>query len=244
MTKLKITLIIATVAISLAITLILHRNAQVKLRENDAAAHRQDDQLTELIAEQQKLSNHVAEAKSSTNSQLNDLAKLRNQTQMLQKQTNELGTQLKSNRQARASQPASKPESHPPEYYDQLFRTAAAKPRDARNLSTVFAMYASDHQGQFPSSFEQVATYLRKANMPLSGTNQFDIVYRGSLGELKGIPRGAVAVIRDRQTWIAPSGKWARVYGLANGSSLIVESDDNFKAWEAEHIISSASTGQ
>ncbi|MEK7675936.1 MAG: hypothetical protein AAB676_08915 [Verrucomicrobiota bacterium] len=244
MTKLKITLIIATVALSVTVTLVIHRNAQVKLLENDAALRQQDKQLTELIAEQERLSNRVAEAKNSTNSQLNELAKLRDRAQMLQKQTNELGFQLKSNRLARASQPASKTEPHPPEYYNQLHRTAAAKPGDARNLSAVFAMYASDHQGRFPSSFDQVAEYLRKEKMPLSGTNQFDIVYRGSLDDLKGIPRGAVAVIRDRQSWVAPSGKWARVYGLANGSSLIVESDDNFRAWEAEHIISSAPARQ
>src|SRR5438034_8949575 len=241
MTKLKITLIIATVAVSLAITFIINRNAKVKLRENDAALRQQDKQLTELIAEQEQLSNRVAEANNSTNSQLNELALLRDRAQLLQKQTNELRSQLKSNRQARASQPASKPESHPPEYYKQLGRMAGAKPVDARNLSTAFGMYALDHQGQFPSSLEQVATYL--GDMPLSGTNQFEIVYRGSLDELKGIPRGAVALFRDRQTWIAPSGKRARVYGMANGMSEIIESDDDFKAWEAEHIIA-APAGQ
>jgi hypothetical protein len=241
MTKLKITLIIATVAVSLAIALIINRNAKVKLRENDAALRQQDKQLTELIAEQEQLSNRVAEANNSTNSQLNELAMLRDRAQLLQKQTNELRSRLKSNRQARASQPASKPESHPPEYYKQLGRMAGAKPVDARNLSTAFGMYALDHQGQFPSSLEQVATYL--GDMPLSGTNQFEIVYRGSLDELKGIPRGAVALFRDRQTWIAPSGKRARVYGMANGMSEIIESDDDFKAWEAEHIIA-APAGQ
>jgi hypothetical protein len=243
MTKLKITLIIAIVAVSLAITLIINGNSKLKLRENDAALRQQDKQLTELIAEQANLSNRVAEANNSTNSQLNELAMLRDRAQLLQKQTNELRSQLKSNRQARASQPASKPESHPPEYYKQLGRMAGARPVDARNLSTAFGMYALDHQGQFPSSVEQVATYL--GDLPLSGTNQFDIVYRGSRAELelKGIPKGAVALFRDRQTWIAPSGKRARVYGMANGMSEIIESDDDFKAWEAEHIIS-APAGQ
>ena len=241
MTKLKITLIIAIVAVSLAITLIINGNSKVKLRENDAALRQQDKQLTELIAEQERLSNRVAEANNSTNSQLNELAVLRDRALALQKQTNELRSQLKSNRQARASQPASKPESHPPEYYKQLGRMAGAKPVDARNLSAAFGMYALEHQGQFPSSLEQVATYL--GDMPLSGTNQFDIVYRGSRAELKGIPEGSVALFRDRHTWIAPSGKRARVYGMANGMSVIVESDDDFKAWEAEHILS-APAGQ
>src|SRR5437016_1249640 len=110
MTKLKITLIIATVAISLAVTFILHREAQAKLRENDAALHRQDEQLNELVAEQERLSNQVAEAKNSTNSQLSELATLRSQAHALQKQINEPAGQLRSNRQARAPQPATKPE--------------------------------------------------------------------------------------------------------------------------------------
>src|SRR5207302_9941518 len=90
MKKLKITLILATIAIGLAITLILHLNSQAKMRENDALLRRQDKQLTELIAEGEQLSNRIAEAKSSTNSQWNELAKLRSRAEMLQKQTNEL----------------------------------------------------------------------------------------------------------------------------------------------------------
>jgi len=86
--------------------------------------------------------------------------------------------------------------------------------------------------------------YLRKQQWSLSGTNEFDIVYQGSLDELKDIPRGAVAIIRDRQSWTAPSGKQARLYGLADGSSQIVESDDNFAAWEAEHIFSPTPSGR
>jgi len=241
MTKLKLTLIFATVAISAAIALFIHQNARVKMRENEAALRQQESQLNQLLSEQQRLSNQVAEAKNSTNSQLSELTKLRNQAQALQEQTNQLGIQVKSNRQLRASQRAVAAESRPPEYYKELLRVAGAKPIDGRNLSTAFIMYASDHQGRFPSSLDQVAKYL--AQYPLSGTNKFDMIYHGSLDELKGIPRGSVAVVRDRQTWIAPSGKRARVYGMADGHSEIIESDDDFKAWEAEHIIS-APAGQ
>jgi chorismate mutase len=244
MTKLKITLIIATVAMSLAVTSILHRNAQAKSRENDVTLHRQDEQIAGLVAEQERLSNQIAEAKSSTNSQLSELARLRSQVQVLQKQTNELGGQLKNNRQARASQPATKPEPHPPEYWDQLHQAAGAKASDASRLASVFFPYAKEHQGRFPVSFDQVEPYLNKRKISLSGTNRFEIMYRGLLDDLKGIPLGAVVVIRDQQTWISPSGKKTRVYGLATGISEIVESDDDFKAWEAEHILSSATTGQ
>ncbi len=239
MTKLKLTLIFATVAISAAIALCIHQNAKVKMRENEAALRQQGGQLKQLLAEQQRLSNQVAEAQNSTNSQLSELTNLRNKAQALQEQTNELGIQVKSNRQLRAAQRAVAAESRPPEYYKELLRVAGAKPIDGRNLSTAFFVYALDHEGRFPSSLDQVAKEL-----PLSGTNTFDIIYHGSLDELKGIPRGSVAVIRERQTWIAPSGKRARVYGMANGASEVIESDDDFKAWEAEHIISSARVRQ
>ncbi len=242
MTKLKLTLIFATGAISAGIALFIHQNARVKMRENETALRQQESQLNQLLTEQQRLSNQVAEAKNSTNSQLSELTNLRNKAQALQEQTNKLGIQVKSNRQLRASQRAVADESRPPEYYQELFRVAGAKPIDGRNLTTAFVTYASDHQGRFPSTLDQVAKYL--AQYPLSGTNQFDVIYHGSLDELKGIPRGSVAVIRERQTWIAPSGKRARVYGMADGRSEIIESDDDFKAWEAEHIISSAPVRQ
>jgi hypothetical protein len=242
MTKLKLTLIFATVAIGAAIALFIHQNAKVKMRENEAALRQQESQLNQLLAEQQRLSNQVAEAKNSTNSQLSELTNLRNKAQALQEQTNKLGIQVKSNRQLRASQRAVAAEPRPPEYYKELLRVAGAKPIDGRNLGMAFAMYASDHEGRFPSSLDQMAKYL--AELPLSGTNKFEIIYHGSLDELKGIPRGSVAVIRERQPWIAPSGKQARVYGMANGMSEIIESDDDFKAWEAEHIISSAPVRQ
>ncbi len=104
MTKLKLTLIFATVAISAAIALFIHQNAKVKMRENQAALRQQESQLNQLLAEQQRLSNQVAEAKNSTNSQLSELTNLRNKAQALQEQTNKLGIQVKSNRQLRASQ--------------------------------------------------------------------------------------------------------------------------------------------
>ena len=80
-------------------------------------------------------------------------------------------------------------------------------------------------------------SYLRKEGRTLSGTNRFEIVYHGSVNALSNVPRGAIALLRSADTWIAPSGKPARVYGLADGSSQIVESDDDFQSWEAEHIV-------
>ncbi len=238
-------LVVAVAIAGVAVTLMIQRRAKAKLRENEAVLQQQGKQLSELAVEQQRLSNLVAQANGSPAEDLTaELARLRSKAEALRKQTNELGKQLEQNRRSRSALTAAKPESHPPEYYEQLHKMAGAKPMDARNLSSVFLMYASDHKGQFPSSLDQLSPYLRKQDLSLTGTNEFEIVYRGSLDELKKLPLGSVAVVRDRQAWLAPSGKMVKVYGMANGTGQIVESDDNFKSWEAEHILPSPTVGR
>jgi hypothetical protein len=72
---------------------------------------------------------------------------------------------------------------------------------------------------------DQIAPYLRKEHRSLTGTNEFEIVYEGSLDELTNIPLRSVVLMRERQAWLAPSGKWARVYLLADGQQRIIESE-------------------
>ncbi len=74
--------------------------------------------------------------------------------------------------------------------------------------------------------------------MTLSGTNQFEIIFQGSLDQLDGIPWGSIAVVRETQPWLTPDGRPTRVYGMIGGSGQTVTSDDNFQSWEAEHVIS------
>jgi hypothetical protein len=78
----------------------------------------------------------------------------------------------------------------------------------------------------------------------LSGTNDFEIVYQGSQNDLTNIPPRRVALLRERQPWLTPEGKWARVYAYADGAANRVESDDNFQSWEAQHIIPPSGNGR
>jgi len=70
------------------------------------------------------------------------------------------------------------------------------------------------------------------------------LVFEGSTNELTHVPWQEVALIRERQAWPTPGGKWARIYVTADGQIEIVESDDNFQSWEAEHIVPPPSTHQ
>lgn len=240
MSKLTITVIAGIAILSGALGVYLHRSADVKMRQNEETLRQQEAKVNALMAEQETLSNQVAEASGSPRTRSNELAQLRSQAQALQRQTNAMNAQIRNNRQARKTALTSTTPAHSPEYYAELRRMVGAAPFDLRDMGTAFVEFASEHHGQFPSSTEQVTQYLEKDNRTISGTNQVDILFSGSLKQLKGIPSSSVPVIRTRQSWLTPDGKQARVYGMADGTSQIVESDDNFQSWEAEHVVTAA----
>ena len=285
----------------LTASLVIQDRAEGKLRESDAVLRQQDYQLAVLAAEHQRLSNLVAQANSSSaEDQLAELAKLRSQAEAFRKQTNELGKQLAENRRSRQSQtlPRSRSDTHyfvgmlsvvsdstSEEYAKQLDRMTYDKMGDVRNLSLAVRQYAREHQGEFPTNFDQAAPYfyefqaqknkiheqlrkLAESSQPPKEVNlrdlvadkgesatppkqkqsplpsAFEMVYQGSYNELTNVPWQEVALIRERQAWPTPSGKWARIYVMAGGDVTIVEADDNFQDWEAEHIIPPSATGQ
>ena len=294
MTKFKI-IVIGVIALAAGTaSLVIQHAAQVKGHENGAVLRQQDSQLVELTAEHLRLSNLVAQVNSSpAGDQAAELSKLRAEAEALRKQTNELGKQLAENRRSRQSQtrPRSRSDTHyfvgmvsvvsdatSEEYVNQLNRMTYDKMGDVRNLSSAVRKYAREHQGEFPTNFDQAAPYLyeiqaqankfqeqfrklaesspppKEVNLrdlvadkgesatppkqqESSRLSEFEMVYQGSYNELTNVPWQEVALIRERQAWPTPSGKWARIYVTANGEVKVVESDDNFQAWEAEHII-------
>ncbi|MDB6124356.1 MAG: polymerase, sigma-24 subunit, subfamily [Pedosphaera sp.] len=238
------TLLIATITFAgIMATLLIRYSTQVKLRGNEVALQQQDNQLAEWMAEHQRLSNQIARAESSPmKEQMAELVRLRNQAASLRQQTNKLGRQRTENRLASAWQSVSGRLSylleHNREYYDPR---ASGKIDDAQTLGWALGKYAITHQGEFPSNLDQLTPFLpikaRPGIEPLTGTNQFELVYQGSRNELTNAPLREVVLIRERQAWLTPEGKWARVYGAADGRASIVESDDNFQSWETAHIV-------
>jgi len=241
--KLKIGVVGAiALAGGMALLVVQHR-AEVKIREKDQASRQQDNQLAALAAEHERLSSVVAQVKRSPpdGHQL-ELQKLRIEVERLQKQINELEIKLEPARRARVALVAS--DRLTPDYRKHRDESVAGKIKDASSLSQAIEHYLANHQDQFPSSLDHLAPYLQKEHLSLTGTNEFEIVYTGTYDRFTNIPIQGVAVFRERQAWLAPSGKRARLYVTADGHRHIVESDDNFQAWEAEHIIPRPSAGQ
>jgi hypothetical protein len=239
MRKLAIISLASVVAAAVAASLIIHHQFQVKLHARDVTLRDQKQQLLALNEEHQRLSNSIATADSApVTGDASELAKLRNEAEALKKQTSELTAQLAKGKVSPSTQPAPRPEPVTPEREEQLRQMAMGKSLEARNLGSAFFEYASDHQNQLPENLDQVASYLAKEGRSLSGSNQFIILFHGSLDQLKGIPLCSVAVVRDQETWMRSDGKMVRVYGMACGAGQQVASDDNFQSWEALHVIS------
>jgi hypothetical protein len=240
--KLRISITAGIAAAGILGSLVIEHLTDIRLREDDAVLHEQADQLAKLALEHQRLSNLLAQADNSpAYDQTSELVKLRAEAEALRKQADELRNQQAENLRSQQPQVVSKPNSRSREYYDQM---AAGKIDDAKTFIQVLRKYASEHQGEFPSNFDQVAPYLPKTGVLLTGTNAFDIIFQGSLNDLTNVSLRAAALIREQQAWLTPSGNWARVYGYADGWASIVECDDNFESWETEHIIPPPTAGQ
>ena len=123
---------------------------------------------------------------------------------------------------------------------DKLYRAelekAAFRRSDARRLSSALRRFSRANEGNFPGSFLEVLTSLDESDSPRE-IGAFDLLFQGNTEDLGVIPLNAVALIREREPWRSPSGKMARIYGMLGGFIRIVESDDDFVAWERAHVV-------
>lgn len=266
MTKLKLTFAGVIVVAAVLSSLLIQRRADARFRENDTLLRQQDNQLANLALENQRLSNLAVQTKTNSGTAPDDrtaeLAQLRAKVEALRQQTNqlaELPKQLAEKRLLAGVQAFYSGDFNLLEHNHESAITFAGGPRatgklnDARAITAALRKYADESQGGFPLNLDSVAPYLPKAleadsppwaNAPLTGTNDFEIVYQGSQNDLSNIPPRRVALIRERQPWLTPDGKWARVYGYADGAASIVESDDNFQSWDAQHLVPAPGAGQ
>ena len=231
----------AVVAAGVTALLWFQLQANGKLRAENEGLRAQLEAAAQLSTENERLSNLVAQAGQPLgDSKERELLRLRGEVAVLRSQTNQVERLRQENRrleealQARATQPAAPQEPVDPAAAQAKLQ-GIAKLNDARLLVLGLIMHAQDHQGKFPATLDQVAPYLgANAETKFTGTNQFELVYQGSLNNI-GNPTSAV-VVRETQASQAPGGNWFRAYGFADGHSEIRSSaDGNFGAWEKEH---------
>jgi hypothetical protein len=260
----KIVLAIVVVAAAVVASVLIQRRAQAALRGNEDLMRKQERRLIELTADNQRLSNDVVQTpakneKRSSRDSATELAELRARVEALRQEADQMAKKVAEDRRATGTRFYSTGDFNLLDHNRETAITFAGGPResgklnDARALAAALRQYATEHHGEIPQNLDQVAAYLPKPsasdsqpwmNTPLSGTNDFEIVYQGSQNDLTNIPPRRVALLRERQPWLTPEGKWARVYAYADGAANRVESDDNFQSWEAQHIIPPSGNGR
>lgn len=240
MTKVKAGLISALAVAGAATTLVIQHQAQARLNEKDEFMRQQTEQLTQLQTKNQQLSSMAALANSpSAGDPLKDLQRLRGEVELLRSQTNELAALAEENRRLRQSQSADTSVKSA----FQIKEEAIAKMNTGKQLVLGLIMYANDNQQRFPTNFEQATAYVGNTN--ISG-DLFELTYQGdysriALGTNPAPPE--VIVVREKEAWpTAPTadrkGKWAKIYGFADGHVEIhQEPDNNFDAYEQQHMI-------
>ena len=113
-----------------------------------------------------------------------------------------------------------------------------AKGSFAKNWVYAFTVFSMDHNGRFPTNFEEAASFLQpqaKSETNLT-TAQFEIVYEGNREAI--IDPDQTIVLREMQPWVGPGGTWVKMYGFANGvGQLHSEPEGSFEAYERQHTL-------
>jgi len=214
--------------------------AQVRLRDEN---HVLRQQVGQLATEAQGLSKKLAQVQSAQtddNDRLRELMRLRGEVGTLKRQLNEA---------ARVKEAGTSPAKTPDDPVEQQKQMAVGKMRDTKVWIMAFEQYAQGHEKQFPTNFEQVASYvdealrndlnpgetLRDKQDFVQTTNQFEILYQGSVNEITNSMR--TIVMREKEPWQSLSGGWCRTYGFADGHTEVHKTEDgNFGPWEAQLV--------
>ena len=240
--KLKVGALAAVVVASAATSVVMQHNSQAKIRDSEVILGQQTVQLAQLQGEHTRLTNSTASANGPSVNNQEELLRLRDEVARLRSQTNNLASLLETRRQLLASLGMARQRtdgniSQPPG----LMEEAKARVQYCKELALAFMEYASDHQEQFPTNFEQAASYLsaRVKNETNFMTSQFEIVYRGSRASLdKFAHPGGILFIKERKPWKTAAGQWAKVYAFCDaGGMAISAADGSFENWEKRHTV-------
>lgn len=246
MTQLKTAVICVLVVAGMGIPLVVQHQSVVKLRERGESLQRQVEQAAQLSAENERLSNLVAQAnRTLPDEQQNELLRLRGQVGMLRAQIKELEGLRKENLRLQADLDKTRSSSQQEDPATGRFREVGfSKLQDAKLLVLALMMFADDHTNQqCATNLQQLEPILQSANPTVTRSNQFELVYQGLF---TGITNPAqTIVIREKQAWQADNGGWFKTYGFGDGHSEIhLEVSGNFDDWERQRMFSSARKSQ
>jgi RNA polymerase sigma factor (sigma-70 family) len=183
MTKVKFSIISVIAVVGVATPLVIQHQSQARLREENEALRQQASQLAQVVAENERLSNLVMQAKgaeSLSREQMSELLRLRGEVGRLRREGKELETLQADNRQLRmrlASAPAGvfagDAKTLSPE---EAARNVCIN--NLRHIDGAIQQYALDNKltANDTVTAQQILSYLKDTNVmrcPLGGTYRF-----------------------------------------------------------------------
>jgi len=149
-----------------------------------------------------------------------------------------LGQQLAESNPGKKQSAAPIPQAgQPADLIEQQKQSARIKGLDGRNYSMHLLSFAKNNQGWLPTNWEQVASFMKI--YPVTGTNEFELVYKRPVNVAEfGTNSEKSILVREFLAWPTVDGQWGRIYGFADGHSLVVRiPDGNFTAWEEQNTF-------
>jgi RNA polymerase sigma factor (sigma-70 family) len=230
----------AIVVGGLAATLAMQHQTQRGLSEENQALRQQ---VASLAADGESLSNRLQQigaASSLADDQFRELLRLRGEVGRLRQETNLAVHLREENRRLQTNLETTKNQSEATTAFTQHRLNLV---NTAKQIGLAFRIYANDNNEQFPTNFAQIHAELGEqtnffGDVPL---DSFEVV---NAGKANGRTPEAIAG-RERTPRPTPSGKWERVYLMADGSVQVTSSPDgNFDSWEQAHPAPNSLSGQ
>lgn len=245
MTKVKTAAVGSVVVMGVAASLIVQQQAHARMRDTETEMQRQSEQLHQMAASNQELSNRLAQIDGQPD-ELADLARMRSEIAALQARTNDLAALRVENRRLKATRPDGAPKTPLEIEEDKMARVVFAK-----QWLLTFRIYADDHNDIFPTNFAEAASmYDGPTNV---STNAFELVYQGSFTALTN--PDDVIMLKEKEPSLDERGHWVKIYGMADGAVQTLGMPlrwtargkkvtyDTFDAFEKDHIISHSGRG-
>lgn len=207
------------------VLLIIQHQSLVKEREEAETLRRQ---VAQLATENERPAAQASTVQSLSQEQSLELLRLRGEVGMLRRQLSE-----RAKTQAMNAEAPPQEGSATNQEIEQFRQALIHKTNFAKEWLQAFREYAEHNQGQFPTNFDQAAPYLSDRGKAETNatTDQFEIVYQGSLNDLTN---DEIIVLRERQPEQKYDGKWGGVYGRADGgvAQRFLESRYSLEQWE------------
>ncbi len=233
-TKSQSTIAASVIALSLAAPFLLQHTANAKLRAADDSLRQQAAKISSRQSENDRLSGAATSA-SLTQDQLADLQNLRTEMAALQPAAESAAEIRAENSRLRHDAAVKTPV--------QLAEAMTAKVAFNKDQLISFYQYAAQHNGQFPTNFDDAAPFLNDAakNQTKVSSDEFEIVFTGSPSSITNA--ADIIALREKEAYSTatianPQGGWAKVYGFVDGHVIVHrEPENNFTDFENAHMI-------